>query len=810
MTPESLPNRAYFPPFDCLHRALANPRGVLMLTEGVFKAVAACQAGVPCIGVMGMWNWQKKRPRDKRDRPYGPRELIDDLDFDWQQHRLLSVSDADQERKGNVNHGAAELCRVLSERGVRCRLPRLPLGPLDSDGRPRKLGIDDFIVLYGPEAFRAWVKEACVTPVPLSIDEVRSLMLEGRVKSWPDAYDWLRGERVHIFDNGPFGVGKTYADIIARLRLGELSMVPVFTRGRGLAGVAELMQKPVPPRSITYVPTHVQAETLAEEAAHQGLHVVPYPRLTEDNCVKHDEAEAVMGRGLAFQLTLCPTCEFRVGCPYREQREAANEAEHAVATQARGVQTLAIDAKAGRQRRLIILNEAPLDVLRHSFVVSEGLTIVGVMSRTAANNALAANDKAFYKRMALIADELQEVLKSAEHSADVTPPADETLLVPDDLHRDLNEAILEVGSGLAPPADAMRLALAAASGDLSLVAVTVDTVHVKGGDVKTERRLVGVVRPDLPESASVWIDDATAEHYETQTALGRPLRDITPCVRLPLRNQVTQIPHNITMGHEAETVLPMLRGLLYDLTYYPRVGLLTFKRLAHELPPLLSEAERERLVKIHHYHGGESRGSNEWHTECDVLIVLGTPRVKSHVIRQHLFRLGKIKAATRSIEEAKWHHDYWSGVTAGYRRRTVHCKHYADHDWHAAYCSLVRSELTQAIGRGRGILREGIPVYVVSNENLAPPTDDDGRNGYPLAFEGSFPPMYDDDVIIIDMLRESDEVPVTTAAVAKALKVSNQAALRTLKVLEKAKRVHRVGQRSGWYLGRGRSDAYEG
>jgi hypothetical protein len=801
MTPEGLPNRAYFPPFECLHRELAKPRGVVMLTEGVFKAVAACQAGVPCIGIMGMWNWQKKRPKDKRGRPYGPRLPIDDLDFDWYDMRLLIASDADQERKGNVNHGAAECCRVLSERGARCRLTRPPLGPRGSDGRPQKLGIDDFIVLYGPEAFRAWVRDAYATAPEMSLDESRSLTPERLMEDWPDGIGWLSGERPDKFNNGPPGAGKTNAGIAVRRQLGELSMAPAH----GLAGI---MQRPVPARSITYVPTHVQAEAVVAEAAEQGLHVVPYPRLTPDACVRHDEAEAVMNRGLAFQLTLCPTCEFRVGCPYREQRKAASEAEHAVATQARGVHTLHSEGRGENGgRRLIILDEAPLDVLRPSIVVREGLTMVGVIARVAANNALSANDKAFYKRMTRIADELQEVLKSAERSADVTPAPDDTLLLPDDLHRDLNEAILEIGSGLAPPADAMRLALAAAAGDLSLVGVGVGVKHVEGGDVETVRSLSGVFKAEPPKSAAFWINDATADHGEMETALGRPLRDITPCVRLPLRKPVLQIPRDVTKGCETETVVPILRGLLHDLHSYHRVGLLTHQKHAEGLPKLLSEAERERLVKVHYYHGGESRGSNEWHEACDVLIVLGTPRVKPSDIRHHLFRLGNVKAATRSIEEAKWDHDYWSGITCGRRRRTVHCKHYADHDWHAAHCSLVRSELVQAIGRGRGILREGIPVYVVSNENLAPPEDDDGRNGHPLADEGTYTPLTDAEAAVVEVMKKADGAIVTTAAIAKALGIHHQVALRRLKVLETARRVKRNGQRGGWWLGRGPAES---
>src|SRR5438876_907701 len=55
-------------------------------------------------------------------------------------------------------------------------------------------------------------------------------------------------------------------------------------------------------------------------------------------------------------------------------------------------------------------------------------------------------------------------------------------------------------------------------------------------------------------------------------------------------------------------------------------------------------------------------------------------------------------------------------------------------------CSRTRSELVQAVGRGRGILPSVIPVYLVTTENPAPPDADDGRNGYLFA-EGAFAPL---------------------------------------------------------------------
>lgn len=51
-TPFGLGNRAYFPPAAL--EAINTHGELLLITEGILKALAATQAGVPCIGLMGV------------------------------------------------------------------------------------------------------------------------------------------------------------------------------------------------------------------------------------------------------------------------------------------------------------------------------------------------------------------------------------------------------------------------------------------------------------------------------------------------------------------------------------------------------------------------------------------------------------------------------------------------------------------------------------------------------------------------------------------------------------------------------------
>jgi hypothetical protein len=324
--------------------------------------------------------------------------------------------------------------------------------------------------------------------------------------------------------------------------------------------------------------------------------------------------------------------------------------------------------------------------------------------------------------------------------------------------------------------------------------------------VSIYRTLLGGLKRDLPDDVLRWMADATGEPEEMAQATGGPLCPITPDGYLPRQHKALQIVprHDVTKGRKPKAVLPLLRGVLHDLPYQ-RIGLLTHYELSETLLKLLEDPYRLQLAHVSYFGSGESRGTNLWPGLCDALLVFGTPRVGADAVRQHLLRLGKFKAAFRKpvVTNGKkvtagWGPDYWSGVEEDGVRRTVRCWHYADHDWHAAYCSLVRAELVQAVGRARAILPDGVPVYVVSTENLAPPGDGcDGRNGLPLAREGTFGPLTEAQAKVLGAMRnEKGRRRVRgSTAVAQDLGISRRVAYRHLAELEKAGRVRRAGRK---------------
>lgn len=76
-SPKGSSNRAYFPPGT--RAALTDPSAPLIVTEGEKKSAKADQEGFPCVGLVGVYGWQKKRLRNADGKPQGDRELIDDL-----------------------------------------------------------------------------------------------------------------------------------------------------------------------------------------------------------------------------------------------------------------------------------------------------------------------------------------------------------------------------------------------------------------------------------------------------------------------------------------------------------------------------------------------------------------------------------------------------------------------------------------------------------------------------------------------------------------------------------------------------------
>jgi putative DNA primase/helicase len=152
-SPKGVPNRAYFPP-DTLY-SLHDATVPVIITEGEKKAAKADQEGFPCVGLIGVYGWQRKRHCDENGKPRGDRELIDDLaSINWEGRPVFLCFDSDAVSNPNVRTAEWQLAKVLVAKRAAVKIVRLPQGTAEPDGKPAKIGLDDYLLGHGPDAFR--------------------------------------------------------------------------------------------------------------------------------------------------------------------------------------------------------------------------------------------------------------------------------------------------------------------------------------------------------------------------------------------------------------------------------------------------------------------------------------------------------------------------------------------------------------------------------------------------------------------------------------------------------------------------------
>ena len=121
----------------------------LYITEGEKKTLKACQEGIHCIGLSGLWNWSN-----------GGGELIDDFkrirlygrfiyivpDNDWLKPNKNGY-------KKNLSQAVYRLAHRLMEHGANVKIVMLPEGPLK--------GLDDYLCKFSKDDF-FWLAEELV------------------------------------------------------------------------------------------------------------------------------------------------------------------------------------------------------------------------------------------------------------------------------------------------------------------------------------------------------------------------------------------------------------------------------------------------------------------------------------------------------------------------------------------------------------------------------------------------------------------------------------------------------------------------
>lgn len=137
--------RAYFPPVIDWTGLAADVAEPLVVTEGEGKALAGCLAGVPVLGLGGVFNFMASADR-----------MLDEFDtIQWRARDVYICFDSDAALNPNILVAEARLVDELQrKRGAKCYLVRIPP---DGDA---KVGLDDFLIANGVEALVGLLKLA--------------------------------------------------------------------------------------------------------------------------------------------------------------------------------------------------------------------------------------------------------------------------------------------------------------------------------------------------------------------------------------------------------------------------------------------------------------------------------------------------------------------------------------------------------------------------------------------------------------------------------------------------------------------------
>lgn len=129
-------------------KTIANdPKQGLIITEGEFKAVAACEVGYPTIGLGGVWNFMSSR-----DGIFFLPELEK---FKWVRRDVWICFDSDYASNPNVCAAINRLGQELEERGACVYVLLLP--ELVEGG---KTGLDDYFLECTTEQFETLLEDA--------------------------------------------------------------------------------------------------------------------------------------------------------------------------------------------------------------------------------------------------------------------------------------------------------------------------------------------------------------------------------------------------------------------------------------------------------------------------------------------------------------------------------------------------------------------------------------------------------------------------------------------------------------------------
>ena len=681
--------------------------GPILIVEGESDTAAAITMGLPVIGRPSVGGGCIQIA-----------EMLKDISHD---RPIVVVGEWDEkEKNGKIlwpgKYAAQKFATNLANKLHREILWSLPWG--DGEAKDTRS-----ILQTKPQSGRiteARVGEAFVTsliedaeafagsPAPIKEKAIKTSGEARDLEEWRDEIEQSRMSAAFTtgiqLDRSPTGSGKTFA---------TTELTKVYEK------------------SLTVLPTHANVLERVQDMQGAGINASSYPELSETNCQNFIEASRARKAGLQVASTVCTGCPFRDSCDYQNAMKIAEKSPHKVGTHERLIRS----PSAADNCELVVIDENPFGVLSPSLIASvRGIERVSELAHRIRTRSLQNEDKdggaVFFDLMVQACDEMLSVCAESNEAGRYeihmpTPPD-----IPSNYQRILWRALQRNDPRYDPRSEALQMVMRAVRHDFLRLELLVD--NSKSGQ-QEKTFFCSWKTPTDTEKKLYQLLDATGNIDQLHSATGEDVVDCTPQGHLKRKHPITQFPEPITCGMKPNTVARILRGVLEKYPEKKRIGLIGhqghIKHMMSESSRILDDETRKKIKKYCYYWQGPERASNDWHKECDVLIVLGTSRPPTSTVRQHLLLTGNEEAASNGSPvwgEIQWESQTTEGVACMSKGYGYH-----DPDWRAAHQAICRTQLLQSIGRARSLLEEGIPCILVADEPVG--ADIDTRPIYRLS-----------------------------------------------------------------------------
>ncbi|MEI8359376.1 MAG: primase C-terminal domain-containing protein, partial [Deltaproteobacteria bacterium] len=454
----------------------------------------------------------------------------------------------------------------------------------------------------------------------ITLSEARSQMVDCRIKSL--------SEKGVFFDGSVPGTGKSTADIQA------------IKKSR---------------TSLTVLPTHDACKELVDRFSKEGISATAYPKLSAVTCKKYGTidqpglAQKIQASGLNVATSLCERCEFNSDCIYQKERQKARNSKHTIATHAR---TEATDFSLFKDKEIVFVHENPLSLLRPCVEVENIKHFEDLLSicKYARKVAIRLNDPSAIEILNIFESGIEDLIdiladdqffKEYESSSQNDRknlakikclPCREKSSFHDRVEYILYRAMIDYKKY--SNQNALHLAIGYSFGNLKSLFAKVEENRVGGGQINVRNFLVGFWQTELPNQL-IWFEDGSSDVKMLQDLTGLNVIDQTPIGKIKNHIEPIQFTQkDVTQQTTPEIIKSIVRGFLAKYNHCKNVGIICHKCHVPEIKSLSSYWEN-RIRKVSYFFSGDDRASNDW-LNCDLLIVLGTPRVPPSAVRNLL------------------------------------------------------------------------------------------------------------------------------------------------------------------------------